>query len=118
MADIAASDVTYTLVEGSQKSCPSDPRKSGVFTVAFGNASLTIPSGGIPLTKAKLGCPTKIDELFIMDGGSNGFMYKYDSANEKLQVYQGDNDNAADAPNVAVTAAPAATSLKVKVVGW
>lgn len=118
MADLAAADVTYTQVEGSQKASPSEPRRSAVFTVAFGDGALTIPSGGIPLTKAKLGCPTQIDELYVMDGGSNGFMYKYDSANTKLQVYQGDSDGVADGPGVAVTAAPAATSLKVKVVGW
>ncbi len=118
MADLAASNVTYTRVEGSQKASPSDPRFSAIFTVAFGDAALTIPAGGIPLTKAKLGCPTQIDELIVIDGGSNGFMYKFDSTNTKLQVYQGDSDGVADGPGVAVTAAPAATTLKVKVVGW
>lgn len=118
MADIADANVTYTKVEGSQKASPSDPRFSAVFLVQFGNGALTIPAGGIPLNKAKLGCPSQIDELFVMDEGSNGFMYKFDSANAKLQVYQGDSDGVADGPGVAVTAAPAATSLKVKVVGW
>jgi len=118
MADIAAADVTYTQVEGSQKASPSEPRRSAVFNVAFGNASLTIPAGGIPLTKAKLGCPTQIDELYIIDDARNGYMYKYDATNLKIQVFQGDSDGVADGPGVEVTAAPAATTLKVKVVGW
>lgn len=118
MADIAAADVTYTQVEGSQKASPSEPRRSAVFDIAFGDGALTIPAGGIPLTKAKLGCPTQIDELILIDGATNGFMYKYDATNIKMRVYQGDSDGVADGPGVAVTAAPAATTLRVKVVGW
>lgn len=119
MADIAASDVTYLLQEGTQKASPSDPRFSGVYTLSFGNGALTIAAGGIPLTRAKLGCPTRIDEFVIMDAANaNGFMYKYDASNNAIKVYQGDSDGVADGPGVAVTAAPSATSVKVKVVGW
>jgi hypothetical protein len=119
VADIAATDVTYTLQEGTQKASPSDPRFQGVFTLAFGNGALTIPAGGVPLTRAKLGCPSRIEEFIIMDeANANGFTYKYDASNNKIRVYQGDSDGVADGPGVEVTAAPAATSVKVKVVGW
>lgn len=89
MADIAAGDVTYTKIEGTQFSCPSDPRFSAQFTLAFGDGALTYPTGGIPLTKAKLGCPTNLDSLVIMDDGNgDGFIYKFDKSNSKIRIYQ------------------------------
>lgn len=122
MADIAASDVTYTLQAGSAKSCPSDPRFEGVFKVEFGDGSLTYPSGGIPLTKGKLGCPGNIDSLEILDAANaDGYVYKWDRANNKILIYEvpaGDGEAAAAAPLDALGSAPAATDLYVKVVGW
>jgi hypothetical protein len=87
MADIAASNVTHTLVGGTQR------RKSGryeaVFSVVFGNGTLTYPSGGIPLTKSKLGCPSDLEELVIMDGSNgDGYVYKWDRTNNKIRIYQ------------------------------
>lgn len=89
MADIAASDVIYTLQEGTQYACPSDPRFKGVFKIAFGNGSLTYPSGGIPLTKGKLGCPAVLLEFELMDANdASGYTFKYDRENGKLRIYQ------------------------------
>lgn len=89
MADIAAADVTYTLQEGTQKSCPSDPSYQAVFKLAFGDGALTYPSGGIPLTKAKLGCPNHLLEFEIMDASDgSGYVFKYDRENAKIRIYQ------------------------------
>jgi hypothetical protein len=120
MADIAASDVTYTLKEGTQFACPSDPRYSAAFAISFGNGALTYPAGGIPLTKGKLGCPTDLEALLIDDASSaDGYLYKHDRANNKLRIYQGDNDNAGDAPLVELgNVAVAATTLVATVKGW
>lgn len=122
MADIAAADVTYTEQAGTAKAGTADPRREGIFSVAFGNGTLTYPTGGVPLDKAKLGCPSQLDELIILDSGNaNGFVYKWDAANNKIRIYQGDNDNAADAALielVGATATPAAATLKVKAKGW
>lgn len=119
MADIAAGDVTYVMLN-------KEINESGMaeynFTVAFGNGVLTYPAGGIPLTKASMGCPNEIRDLVISGPASaNGFVYKYDPANNKVRIYQGDNDNVADAPLielVAATATPAAATLYVNVKGW
>lgn len=122
MANIATTDITYAEVAGSAKASPSEPRKSAIFTVTFGNGVLTYPAGGVPLDKNKLGCPTQIDELTVIDAASaNGFIYKYDLTNNKLRIFQGDNDNAGDAALIELigaAAAPAAATLKVKVLGW
>ena len=86
MADIAAGDVTYTLVN---KQVLDSSYKKFVFTIAFGDSSLTYPSGGIPLTKASLGCPNAITNLTLFgDGSADGMIYKYDAANNKIRMYR------------------------------
>lgn len=124
MADIAATDVTYTEEAGSARFNTS-MRREAVFSIAFGNATLTYPSGGIPLTKGKMGCPTQIDDLIIEDASAaDGVVYKWDRTNNKIRAYRiGALDgNAAAAQNltefVAATTAPAATTLKARVVGY
>ena len=119
MADIASSDVVY--VELNKEVLDSSIREYN-FTIGFGNGVLTYPAGGIPLLAGKMGCPNEIRscELFSPASG-DGYVYKYDQANNKVRIYQGDNDNVADAPLielVAATATPAATLLYANVKGW
>lgn len=121
MADIAASDITYTEEAGSA-SFEQNARRSGVFSMAFGNGTLTYPAGGLTITKGKLGCPTKIEEFLIEDPGSaNGFVYKYDRGNEKLRIYSVPATPAFATGLVEFiggTTAVAAATLKVKVTGY
>jgi len=120
MADIAATDVTYAVVNQHQQKVV-DGRREGKFSLVFGDGALTYPTGGVPITKGNLGCPNVI-ESFIMEGtGANGFIYKYDQANEKIRIYQGDNDAGADGPLVELaggSATPAAATLYAIVTGW
>lgn len=120
MADLAASDVTYTVHR---------PRRAIVghgytnyMSLAFGDGAKTYPSGGVPLTKAKLGCPNDVQDIeFIDSGNANGFVYKIDKANLKVRIYQGDNDNVADAPLIELaggSATPAAATIIVRAVGY
>lgn len=118
MADIAATDVTYALV--SRDTEGKKPFRKSVVDITFGDGALTYPAGGVPLTKGKLGLPNYVESL-LQIGTANGFVYKYDSANEKLRIWQGDNDNAADAPLIELVggaATPAAATLRVLAVGW
>lgn len=86
MADIAAGDVTYVQIK---KTIEDSSMRSFVMTVAFGNGSLTYPSGGVPLTAGNLGCPNQIVSLNVFGPASaNGFSYKYDAANNKIRIYQ------------------------------
>lgn len=86
MADIAAGNVTYTLV---RKYIREDSMRGYLWTVAFGNGSLTYPSGGIPLTKASMGCPNSITNAQIYSPASaDGLLYKYDQANNKIRIYR------------------------------
>lgn len=86
MADIASSNVTYTMTKQRKE---ESSNKVYNFTVAFGNATLTYPSGGIPLVAGKLGCPNQIVSLVIDSPASaDGLIYKYDKANNKIRIYQ------------------------------
>jgi len=86
MADIGATDVTYTVVKQRKE---ESSNKVVNLTVAFGNATLTYPSGGIPLTAGKMGAPNNIVSVVIDSPASaDGLVYKYDKANNKIRLYQ------------------------------
>jgi hypothetical protein len=87
VANIAAGDVTYTLLQ-QRKMNGSPSRNLNRVRLAFGDGALTVPAGGIPLTKAKLGCPTDIESLIVVDQGTSGYIFQYDQSAEKLIVMQ------------------------------
>lgn len=81
MADIAASDVTYTPVAAfyangrRQVSGAVGPRFEQMLDVVFGDNSLTYPTGGVPLTLAGLQMPTRVEEIRVVDKGANAKGY-------------------------------------------
>lgn len=86
MADLASTDLTYTQLS---KSIGESGYRQFQFSIAFGNSTLTYPSGGIPLTSGKLGCPNQIRTLSIYGASSgDGITYKYDVTNNKIRLYR------------------------------
>lgn len=85
MADIAAGDVTYTIVHHRKG---EDGRQRVVAKLVFGDGALTYPSGGVPLTKAKLACPTIIESLSVYAKGTSGYEFSYVYTTEKLLATQ------------------------------
>ncbi len=84
MADIAAGDVTYVI---SKKSIGESGNRQFAMSIAFGDGALTYPSGGIPLTAAKMGCPNQIIDFNLKnDGSASALIYKYDSVNNKIRI--------------------------------
>lgn len=120
MAAIAAANVALTIQ--GKGSITDAGNKSKLIKVVFGDGALTYPAGGVPLSGlSTMGFPTAIATVNLMDPGSaNGFVYKYDSVNNKLRIYQGDNTNVAAAPLIELSgsAAPAAATLYVSVSGY
>lgn len=118
MPDIASTDVTYTIVDEQKV----QGRRLTQLDAAFGDGVLTYPSGGVPLDKTKMGTPNEIIELNIVDAANaNGLVYKYDKANNKLRIYEGDYAQAGDAPLVELDSgsdAPAAATLVLSVRGF
>ena len=85
MADIAAGDVAYTMMTRRNL---GDSRKLNRVKLVFGDSALDYPSNGIPLTKGKMGCPTVIESLVIVDKGVSGYDFMYDQSAEKLVIFQ------------------------------
>lgn len=118
MAAIAATDLTYTIVKQRKE---ESGNKIYNITVAFGDGALTYPTGGVPLTAAKMGCPNNIiSVLLVSPGAANGYVYKYNLANNKILIYQGDNDQAGDTALIELlnSIAPAAATLSLEVTGY
>jgi len=85
MGALGASSVTYTLLNQRKM---SDSRSLNRVRLAFGNASDTYPSGGIPLTIGKMGCPTVIESMVVVDKGTSGYSFMYDQDVKKLVMFQ------------------------------
>lgn len=84
MADIASTDVTYT-VQATHKM--EDGRRASNVKIEFGDGALTYPSGGIPLSQlSKAGFPNVVGEVVLMDANdASGIVWKYDYASNKLR---------------------------------
>jgi hypothetical protein len=88
MAAIASSNVTVTVNVGNREIAGGGAGKNlTLATVAFGNAALTYPTGGVPLPdKSRFGFHRAI-EFAAIQGPLDGFVYKYDAANHKIKIY-------------------------------
>lgn len=119
MADIASTDVTYTLVDQRIQDSGLRHRQ---FKIEFGDGVLTYPAGGVPLDNDKLGVPNDNVSLILYDSeDGDGFLYKYDRDDNKIRIYQGDNNNASDSALIELTsgvATPSAADLFAEVKGW
>lgn len=122
MAQIGTADITYTMVEGSALASPNSPMPERIFVVAFGNGTLTYTNGGVPLDKSKLGCPSNIQSLIMLDAGNSvGYVPKWNMTANTVRLYQDANVTAAAAAalvEVLTSAVVTATTLRVLVKGW
>lgn len=85
MANLAAGDVTYTILNARRL---GDSRTFNRVKLEFGDGALTVPANGIPISKGKCGCPTVIESMSIVDQGTSGYRFQYDQSAEKLVVLQ------------------------------
>jgi hypothetical protein len=85
MADFAAANVTVTLLNQRKT---SDSRNLNRVRLAFGDGALTYAAGGVPITKGKLGCPTIIESMTVVDKGTSGYDFMYDQSAEKIVMFQ------------------------------
>lgn len=116
MPNIGATNVTYTI--GERKKIG---RKYFVFAqVSFGNAVLTYPSGGIPLTTAKFEV-TDLDSVEIIESNGKALKYEWDRSANTIRIFNPTTEtsggNQAGTEYVASTTAPATTVLQVEAWG-
>lgn len=92
MADIAAADVTYTVEkQAGKKYLRANNREKVVLVKAvYGDAALTYPSGGVPLTTdaKKVGLRRSINRWELVDSDdARSFILKLDHENKKIRHY-------------------------------
>jgi hypothetical protein len=85
VAGIGTADVTYTV---KNLRTLANSRKHNRIQLAFGDGALTYSAGGIPLVIGKLGCPTVVESLTVVEQSTSGYKFQYDSTNNKLIVMQ------------------------------
>jgi hypothetical protein len=81
MANLAATDITYTV---KNLRTLGNSKKHNRIQLAFGDGALTYPTGGIPVTASSLGCPNAIESLVIVEQGTSGYKFQFDTTNTKL----------------------------------
>lgn len=116
MAAIALANVSYSTIAPRRKTEGND--RDDIVDVSFGDGVLTYPAGGVPLSAVKLGMPNFLRSLeMVSPGSANGFLYKYDSTNKKIRIFQQDGTTGA-LTELSGAATPAAATLRVHVYGW
>ena len=116
MANLAVADVSYSMVDARST---DDGHRSNRVQLSFGDGALTVPAGGIPLDKGKLGLPNVVKSLKVVDQGVSGYRFQHDQSADKLVVLHYDYDAGADGAAIEASAvAIAAQVLEVEVLGW
>lgn len=122
MPQLGTADVTYTSVSGSSSAGPSDPMREHVYTILFPNSTNVLyTSGGIPLQKAKLGCPTNLVQFVMMDEASTtGYVAKFDYATTAIRLYvqQTTATTGLQLLEVSTAATVASVTLRAVAKGW
>jgi hypothetical protein len=114
MTDLAASNVTVTEYQGLNNLVPNSNARFNIVDIAFGNAALTYPSGGVPMPATdKFGMFEQIDMLLIQQPAGDLLDYRYDRTNHKIRII----DISAGAELTASSSAPAACTLRAMAVG-
>lgn len=114
MSDLAASDLTYTQVGSGEVTGASKVKRRFVITTAAGE----YPTGGLPLTNAKLGCPTSLDSLVILEpSAADAFQYNWDKSANTIKVLVDDGTSGIPAEHANATFT-SPDQLIVEVVGY
>jgi hypothetical protein len=125
MPSITAADITHTVEASAAVRGLGTER---IVKLTFGAAGLTYPTGGIPLDKAKMGCPTWVHSLSVEGAaavaGDENYRFRWDGSNTapKLVCFASDSASASvdeiphQAPATAVLVA--VQTLRCRAVGY
>jgi len=91
MTDLVATDLTYSFKSLDRMFLGRGQGFLNRGTITFGDGALTIPSAGVPLTKAKMGCPRELKSVKIIESSLLGYQFTHDVSAETLLVATGNN---------------------------
>jgi len=118
MADLAAADLTYTAldpVDGDIIAGSGKRRHVFAITTAAGE----YPTGGLPLTNGKLGCPTSLESLRILEQDVSDplLTYHWDKSANTIVVMEDDGTSGVPAEHANATFEDP-DELIVEAIGW
>lgn len=118
MAALAASDVTYlALGRSAAPNVTEDSTRTKMLGLIFGDGVKTYPLNGVPLSNLKKnGFPNVVESLVFSSMFIDGFLYKYDPANNTIRIFQ-EADTAGQLAELTIADAVVATVLTVVVSG-
>lgn len=117
MPDLAASDITYT----KNRVEDANGMKKWYGTVAFGNGSLTYPTGGVPSAISKYGFARQLVSWIAIESNADGLIYEYDKSASTIRIMEANYADTGDGPLVELDGgsdAPAATTLVIEATGY
>lgn len=115
MADLTASDLTYTQIGQGEGLESGRKKRRFAITTAAGE----YPTGGLPLSNAQLGCPNSLDSLIILeqDVADPLLTYHWDKSANKIVVMEDDGTSGVPAEHANATFT-SPDQLVVEAVGW
>ena len=114
MADLTASDVVVTLLPHDSYN-PPGALNTSFPAIAFGDASKTYPTNGIPLPAMGLlgKFEKEIKRIFITPPPGDGYVYKWDKTNGTIRIYQGNGGTVSGATFTGTPLAAHTNDLRV-----
>jgi len=120
MADLTAANVSFTPYNPTTQPLAPRRRMTGApmprivdyGVIAFGNATLTYPTGGIPISNIRLGMPAFVESIQFPDAtdGGSGTLWQYDQVNQTIRGYS--------AIGTEISGAVAATTIDAVITGF
>ena len=112
MADI--STFVYTAIGSGEMTQASKVKRRFALTTAAGE----YPTGGLPLDNNKLGCPTSLDSLIVLEpSAADAYQYFWDKSANTIMVLVDDGTSGVPAEHANATFT-SPNQLIVEVVGW
>ena len=117
MADLVAADLTYTALEPVNGEVTGSGKSRYVFAIT--TAAGDYPTGGLPLLNGKLGCPTSLESLLVIEGdvADPKLSYQWDKSANTIVCVEDDGTSGVPAEHANATFTDP-DELIVEVVGW
>lgn len=117
MADLVAADLTYTAQEPVSGELLDSGKVRRVFAIT--TAAGEYPTGGLPLTNGKLGCPNSLESLIMLeqDVADPLLTYHWDKSANTIVIMEDDGTSGVPAEHANATIT-SPDQLIVEVVGY
>ena len=117
MADLVAADLTYTQLDPVGGEIDGSGKRR--YVMAITTAAGEYPTGGLPLTNGKLGCPNSLESLIVIEGdvADAKLTYQWDKSANTIVCVEDDASTGVPAEHANATFT-SPDQLIVEAIGW